>query len=320
MNKTRIALRIITLFTFTLAISMMAHAQATRTWVSGVGDDANPCSRTAPCKTFAGAISKTAVAGEIDALDAGGFGTVTCVKSITIDGNGFGGGILASGTTGVTVNIAAGNAGDPERKVTLRRLQINGTGAISGGGARTGVRAINFISGLALYVENCYIQNFNLEGIRQAVGETSLLSVKDTNIQNCNVGIDASTTSGAALLVADRLRIERMSSNGINLGTHGFATIRDSFIIFNGGGGTGDGINMSASNTDGHVFIESTVINHNPTVGVRSGGGTSDVVLSNATIQSNGTALATGGGTLHSHGNNSIDGNIGVTPQPEGQQ
>jgi hypothetical protein len=63
-----------------------AQAQATRTWVSGVGDDANPCSRTAPCKTFAGAISKTAPGGEIDALDPGGFGALTITKSITIDG------------------------------------------------------------------------------------------------------------------------------------------------------------------------------------------------------------------------------------------
>jgi hypothetical protein len=62
-----------------------AYAQASRTWVSGVGDDANPCSRTAPCKTFAGAISKTAVNGEINCLDPGGFGAVTITKSITID-------------------------------------------------------------------------------------------------------------------------------------------------------------------------------------------------------------------------------------------
>jgi hypothetical protein len=70
----------------TLAVSPMAYAQATRTWVSGVGDDANPCSRTAPCKTFPGAISKTAAGGEIDVLDPGGFGSVTITKSITIDG------------------------------------------------------------------------------------------------------------------------------------------------------------------------------------------------------------------------------------------
>src|SRR3954465_2621874 len=81
------------------------HAQATRTWVSGVGDDINPCSRTAPCKTFAGAISKTAVGGEINAIDSGGFGSVTITKSITIDGSGVMASILASGTTGIIVNI-----------------------------------------------------------------------------------------------------------------------------------------------------------------------------------------------------------------------
>ena len=87
------------------ALTGAAHAQATRTWVSGVGDDANPCSRTAPCKTFAGAISKTAAGGEIDVLDPGGFGTVTITKAITIDGgNGVVASILASGTNGVNIN------------------------------------------------------------------------------------------------------------------------------------------------------------------------------------------------------------------------
>src|SRR5271168_2938804 len=81
-----------------------ASAQATRTWVSGVGDDANPCSRTAPCKTFAGAISKTATGGEIDALDPGGFGALTITKSITIDGGPGIAGVLVSGTNGFTVN------------------------------------------------------------------------------------------------------------------------------------------------------------------------------------------------------------------------
>src|SRR5438477_12968462 len=87
-----------------LCLATGAYAQATRTWVSGVGDDVNPCSRTAPCKTFAGAISKTAPGGEIDALDDGGFGQVTITKSITIDGGGHLASILASGGIGVSVN------------------------------------------------------------------------------------------------------------------------------------------------------------------------------------------------------------------------
>src|SRR5437773_11487125 len=98
-----------------------AQAQATRTWVSGVGDDANPCSRTAPCKTFAGAISKTAAGGEIDALDPAGFGAVTITKAITLDG---GGGqvasVLVSGTNGIVVQA------QPTDTVILRNLSING--------------------------------------------------------------------------------------------------------------------------------------------------------------------------------------------------
>src|SRR6516164_6447636 len=95
-----------------------AHAQATRTWVSGVGDDANPCSRTAPCKTFAGAIAQTAAGGEIDALDPGGFGAVTITKAITIDGGaGQIAGVLVSGTNGIVIQAG------PTDVVTLRNLR-----------------------------------------------------------------------------------------------------------------------------------------------------------------------------------------------------
>src|ERR1700742_1182796 len=99
------------LLTYVMAIAcfgaVAAHAQATRTWVSGVGDDANPCSRTAPCKTFAGAISKTAASGEINVLDPGGFGGVTITKSITIRADHVEAGVLVSGTNGIIINAGA---------------------------------------------------------------------------------------------------------------------------------------------------------------------------------------------------------------------
>src|SRR6202040_834681 len=101
--------------------STRAHAQASRTWVSGVGDDANPCSRTAPCKTFAGAYSKTAVAGEINVLDPGGFGAVTIGKSLSIIST-FEAGVLVSGTNGIVVNVGATD------KVLLEGLDIEGLG------------------------------------------------------------------------------------------------------------------------------------------------------------------------------------------------
>src|SRR5437879_9044948 len=99
--------------------TVMMQAQASRTWVSGVGDDANPCSRTAPCKTFAGAISKTAAGGEIDALDPAGYGAVTITKSITIDGSHTLASVLAAGTNGIIINAAGID-------VTIRGLTING--------------------------------------------------------------------------------------------------------------------------------------------------------------------------------------------------
>ena len=123
-----------------------AAAQATRTWVSGVGDDANPCSRTAPCKTFAGAISKTATGGEINVLDPGGFGAVTITKSISIDCGGTFGSILAAGGNGINVNGA-------NIVVAIRNLSING--------ALTGLVGINFTNGISLHVENVNILGFS---------------------------------------------------------------------------------------------------------------------------------------------------------------
>src|SRR5277367_3948938 len=140
-----------------LALQVSAsHAQATRTWVSGLGDDVNPCSRTAPCKTFAGAISKTAAGGEISVLDPGGFGAVTITKAITIDG---GGGqvasVLVSGTNGIVVSAGAGHT------VTLRNLRINGLAGTPTGG----LNGVQFLSGAALHIENCFIFGFTQNAI-----------------------------------------------------------------------------------------------------------------------------------------------------------
>jgi hypothetical protein len=107
-----------------------------------------------------------------------------------------------------------------------------------------------------------------------------------------------------------------MTGNGITLGTHAFAHIRDSIVIFNGS----DGISMSASNTDGKLFVESSMVSSNTSAGIRAGGAGSGVVISKSTLSLNSSALATGGGTVGSHQNNSIDGTIGTAPAPLGQQ
>src|SRR5947209_127866 len=191
----------------------MMSAQATRTWVSGVGDDANPCSRTAPCKTFAGAISKTAAGGEIDALDPGGFGAVTITKSITIDG---GGGqvasVLVAGTNGIVV--AAGGADI----VILRNLRFDGLRGA--GNANAGLSGIRFISGGSLIVDKCEIFGFNTNGVDIALGASGQAWVTNTNITNVGgVGIAATTTAGIVLVGVDQVRVE-LSNIGVQSGNH----------------------------------------------------------------------------------------------------
>src|SRR5262249_49403056 len=157
----------LSLLAFVVLAAAMMYGQASRTWVSGVGDDANPCSRTAPCKTFAGAISKTALGGEIDALDPAGYGAVTITKGITIDG---GGGqvasVLVSGTNGIVVQAGSSDV------VILRNLRINGIGS--------GINGIRFLAGKALFVENCEIFGFTNNGIDIATSAASKVYVEGT--------------------------------------------------------------------------------------------------------------------------------------------
>lgn len=292
-------LKALTCTAFILALCSLAQAQATRTWVSGVGDDVNPCSRTAPCKTFAGAISKTFINGEIDVLDPGGFGTVTIVKSITIDGGAFsGGGILASGVNGVNVNIAV-NGNDPFRRVTLRRLSINGTGASGTVGTSTGVKGISWVAGSQLNVESCYIQNFTTAGIDVNLNETApQLSVKDTNINNTVIGIQLNNASSFVLGILDRVRIEKMTT-GINSKDRSFVTVRDSYIV----NCSSAGIAVVAPSNSNGLNVESTVL-FSVNTGIAAGNAGTKVDISNTSILNNSTGVSSGGAVIDSHGNN----------------
>ena len=168
-----------------------ASAQASRTWVSGVGDDLNPCSRTAPCKTFAGAMSKTAPGGEINCLDAGGFGAFTANKSITVDCTGTMGGILASSTTGVLVNTSGIN-------VVLRGISIDG-----GPPNITGVHGIRFLQGASLTVQDVIIFNFNSASANSGNGITVSVSNAgaELNVYDTTIVGNGTPAGGGGILI-----------------------------------------------------------------------------------------------------------------------
>src|SRR4051812_22801395 len=161
-----------------------ASAQATRTWVSGVGNDANPCSRTAPCKTFAGAISKTAPAGEINVLDPGGFGGVTITKSITIRSDHIEAGVLVSGTNGIVVNAASTD------NVTLEGLDIEGLG--------TGINGVQIVGGGNVTIIRCTIHHFTGNGVNLVGTAGARALVIDSIITQNAGGINVAGAGGAS--------------------------------------------------------------------------------------------------------------------------
>ncbi|HVI58477.1 MAG TPA: hypothetical protein VM619_06325 [Luteimonas sp.] len=294
-------------------VPMCAFAQATRTWVSGVGDDANPCSRTAPCKTFAGAISKTATGGEISVLDPGGFGAVTITKSITINNSNSGeAGILASGTNGIIINAA--NA-----RVTLRGLVIDGAG--------TGIDGIRVLAASEVNVEDCLIQGFRganpSRGIYAAPSTgTMRLSVRNTaiiaNSQSAanNAGV-LLKPSGSATVMADFANVN-LANNGYGLIADGNVTsgavlvsVRDSQL-------TGNHFDAARADSDGGevalVMKNNTVTGNGYSSGlaaaVRSDGAMATVRLQDNAITSNNYGvLFTTGGKIYTYGGNLTGGN-----------
>lgn len=175
-----------------------AMAQATRTWVSGVGDDANPCSRTAPCKTFAGALPKTAPGGEIDVLDSGGFGSVTINKSLALRADGVTGGVLVASTDAITINAG------PSDVIVLAGLDIEGLGMTQAYGGLSGVKVV---SAGKVSIQNCTIRGFKTAGLHLAATTAVDVSIEDSQIFNSSVGILAIGSNAAARVSANRVNL-----------------------------------------------------------------------------------------------------------------
>lgn len=291
MNKFRFVLQSFVFLGLALAFPVLVDAQATRTWVSGVGDDVNPCSRTAPCKTFAGAISKTATNGEINCLDPGGYGAVTITKSITIDCEDTQGSILAAGTNGVIVNITSGT--DTKKHVRLRGLSING---VSNTAAVSGVRvlAANFVS-----IEDTVIDGFQNHGISiETTSGTPKIMVDRVSVRGM-VGNGINTfINGGSVNLAISNSVFSANATGVNLSSNTKATIRDSSAVNNATG-------LAAFSAEMNVF--NCIISGN-TTGIFSNASATFRLYGNV-VTSNGTGLSSGGGSILSSSNNQVDGN-----------
>jgi hypothetical protein len=280
-------------------LSMPANAQATRTWISGVGDDANPCSRTAPCKTFAGAISKTAAAGEINCLDPGGFGAVTITKSIALICDPMSnGGVLVSGTNGINVSAAATDI------VYLEGLDIEGLNASASG--------VQINTAAKVSIVNCKIRGFTTAGVNVTPSSGAILvDVVDTiAADNPGEGIQAKPTgSGSVRMMIDRTRALNNTGDGI-MGNGNVTTgsvnvaIRDSESANNGA----DGYVAFSSSGKSQMMIDSSTSFNNTNNGINASGSIATVRFTRTAVTANTTGVS-GGNSAISYITNSIDGN-----------
>jgi len=272
-----------------------AGAQASRTWVSGVGDDANPCSRTAPCKTFAGAISKTAAGGEIDALDPAGFGALTITKAITLDG---GGGqvasVLVAGTNGIVVQAGAADV------VIIRNLRING---ISGSG-NGGINGIRWLSGKMLIVQNCDIFGFTNNGIDIAKSDGGRAFILNTtSANNTQRGISNTSTTTNVSVDIENSNFVGNGGAGIEAADFSVFSVRNT----NSSGNNFGYVLQPTSPGTATMNISNSIADNNLITGLFVGG-TSGVATANITglsLLSNpaGMTIQTNG-TVHSFGDN----------------
>jgi hypothetical protein len=292
------------------ATATPASAQATRTWVSGVGDDVNPCSRTAPCKTFAGAISKTATAGEINCLDPGGFGGVTITKSLAIVCDYTEGGVLSAGAgvNGIVINMPATSS------VFLSGLDLNGAGS-----AQNGIR---IISGGDVVIQNSIIRNYRASNGLGLSVQPSLglnLTVVNTTIAQNGTGATGGgvllqpTGSGNVHATFRDVRILDHTNNGFRVDTTGNTGAGIIFAMENvqiTGNANGISLNAAPATTGIIGMINGASINRNTGTGIGVTGGPVAVIrVANSTITDNGTGVSPGTATINSFGDNRLIGN-----------
>ena len=288
-------------FVAPLLATAPASAQATRTWVSGVGDDVNPCSRTAPCKTFAGAISKTAAGGEINCLDPGGFGGVTTIKAMTFNCGYTLGSILVAGTPGITINAGVND------RVTIRGIQIQGINQT----VTPGTIGVRILGAKSVSIEGSVITAFGQQGVLdgRTAGNTQLF-IRDTIISNnTGAGITLAATNTSKTDIVNTSLINNLF--GIATTTGNSVVVKRSMISGNSNSGVETDAGAQMDVDDSSLVNNGTAVQANGTIR-----------MSNSDIANN-TTVSSGAGAS-SYGNNRVNGNtnagVGFAAVVPGQQ
>ncbi|MDT7542048.1 MAG: hypothetical protein QOE33_1952 [Acidobacteriota bacterium] len=300
MRKVRLILNTLAVSVFYLACLSVVHAQASQTFVSSTGNDANTCTKLSPCKTFAGAQPKTAAEGEIDALDQGGFGAVTITKSLTINGGVDTFAMIhAPSVTAVTVSAATTDV------VIVRNLSLDGQ--------NTGIDGIKITAAQEVHVEFCQIFNFTADAIEVAAAANTHLFLQESTMRdNGNAGLLVSTAAGLARATVDRCWFR---GNASGLIARDFSRVMISNSLLTGNSSFGILAEALTAGRPAQVNVEHSIITHNANKGIQAG---SASALANSTVRiseneitnnTNEGVLVSTNGVVETYQNNKIRGN-----------
>lgn len=307
----RLALLLATLCATSLFYAAPASAQATRTWISGVGDDVNPCSRTAPCKTFQGAIAKTAAGGEINCLDPGGFGSLTITKSISLVCDNTETGVLVAATNAFIINSTTA-------VVHISGFDFEGLGQTGS----AGVNGIYILNAAAVHVRNTKIRGFrNGYGVNFSPANASgQLFLDNVTISESGVGGNANTGGilvnpaagfSAKVTISNSL-VSNNTNFGLKLDTTGIVGSSINATVTNtvfSNDGTGVLVTSPVNTGTSQLFLRDSVVTHNVSYGIIASGPGSTVRVGNTSITDNATGIAMFNTAMKSYGDNYLDGN-----------
>jgi hypothetical protein len=278
-----------------------AQAQS-RVFVAALGSDANPCTFSAPCRSFQKAHDTVTAGGEIDVLDPAGYGALTITKPISIQGHGYAGLAVPSGD-GITIN--AGSAD----KISLRGLLLDGIG--------TGASGIAFSNGASLDIQDCVIRNFAVDGINFQPGASSALLISGAHIAaNLITGINVvPPPSGTLTGAIERVVSKGNGSNGAGSGFRLFATSGTATTVFTiaesvMSNNANNGIGVFGGGGPSTVTVWHSAISNNNANGLLASGNTAVIRVTRSMITGNDTGLSTqNSGSIVSFGDNSLAGN-----------
>jgi hypothetical protein len=273
-----------------LLLASSAFAQATRTWISGYGDDANPCSRTAPCATLAGTLPKTAVGGEVNVLDTTSLGEATITRSVSIiAAREVVGAMDEPSVTGLTINA-------PNGIVTLRGLTFEAN--------QSGVSGVRVVDAAVVRLEGCRLNGFTADAVDARVSDGGLVFIDRTTVHgSLGAGLAVSSAGAPVRVVASESSFTG-NQYGLLVGPRALLTVHEGVLT----GNSAAGVRTVTDGGVAEVNVEGAQLTDNG-LGVEALDGTV-IRLSNANVMGNATSPThvTGSGLVHSFGNNRIVG------------